>query len=111
MNGALVRHLSHDYHPPTKGFLEMVIKSRGHLLSLEILLSCLVSENLRAWNSVLSTAEFAYNSSIKKITSISPFEIVTVYRPKAPIDLIPMFASHRPSKSASAFASHIHSLH
>lgn len=52
MKGGLGRHLSHDYHPPTDGFLEMVIKSHGPLLSLTTLLRCL--------DSVLTTTEFAY---------------------------------------------------
>lgn len=42
---------------------------------------------------------------------MSPFEIVTGYRPKAHIDLIPMSVTHKPSESASSFAHHIHSLH
>lgn len=71
----------------------------------------LVGDHLRSWDHVLLTVEFAYNSSVNRTTGMSPFEIVIGYRPRAPIDLIPMLATHRPSKSASAFAHHIHSLH
>lgn len=42
---------------------------------------------------------------------MSPFEIATNYKPRAPIDLISMSAVHRPSESASSFAQHMHSLH
>jgi len=94
-----------EYHPQTDGQTEVVNRSLGTLLR------CLVGENFRAWDSVLSTAKFAYNSSVNRTTSMSPFEIVTCYRPRAPIDLIPMSASHCRSESASSFALHIHSLH
>lgn len=40
--------------------------------------------------------EFVYNSSINISTYMSPFEIVTSYKSRAPIDLIPMSATHRP---------------
>lgn len=59
MKGSLVRQLSHDYHSPTDVLLGVIIKSHGPLLSLEILLRSLVGGNLRVWDSVLSTAEFA----------------------------------------------------
>lgn len=107
----LVKHLLHDYHPPTDGLLEVVIKSHGPLLNRHVsLLRCVVSENLRSWDSVLSTTEFAYNSSVNRITGMNPFEIVISYRSRAPIDLIFMSASHRPSEFTS-FASNIHTLH
>lgn len=79
--------------------------------SLRTLFRCLVGENLRAWDTVLFTVEFVYNNSVNKTTDMSPFEIVTGYRPKALIDLILMSASQRPSESVSAFASHLHVLH
>jgi len=42
---------------------------------------------------------------------MSPFEVGHGYKPRKPIDLIPMTQHPRVSKSASAFASHIHYLH
>lgn len=86
MNGAhmllsLGKHLSHDYHSLIDGLLEVLIKSHGPLLSLKTLLRCLVGENLRAWDIVFSTTKFTYNSSVNRITSMSPFEIVIGYRP------------------------------
>lgn len=111
MKVALVKHLSHDYHPLIDGLLEMVIKSHGPLLSLKILLRCLVSENLKAWDSVLSTAEFAYNNSVNRTTDMNPFEIVTSYIPRTPINFIPMSVSHHLSEPVYAFVLHIHSLY
>ena len=55
--------------------------------------------------------EFAYNGSANRITGFSPFEIVTGFKPRQPIDLIPMTHHSRVSDSASAFASHIRVLH
>lgn len=96
---------SSAYHPQTDGQIEVMNRSLG------MLLRCLVGENLRACDIVLSTAVFTYNNSVNRIIGLSPFEIVTSYRPRAPIGLIPMSVSHRPFESASAFASHIHALH
>lgn len=96
---------SFAYHPQIDGQTEVINRSLGALLR------CLLGENLKSWDSVLSTTEFSYNSSVKRITGTSPFEIVTGYRPRALIDLIPMFTSHRPFESASSFASNIHALH
>ena len=42
---------------------------------------------------------------------MSPFELVYSYKPKKPIDLIPMPQYPIVSESASACASHIHELH
>jgi len=42
---------------------------------------------------------------------MSPFEVVYGYKPKKPIDFIYMMHHRRVSKSASAFASHVHDLH
>jgi len=42
---------------------------------------------------------------------MSPFKVKHGYKPKKPIDLIPMTQHPRMSESASVFASHIHDLH
>ena len=68
-----------------------------------------MGENLRAWDLVLPTAEFAYNSSVNRTMGMSPFEVVHGY---LPIDLILMVPHHtRMSKSVASFASHIHDLY
>ena len=53
-------------------------------------------------------AKFAYNSSANRTTGLSTFEVVTDFKLRQSIDLVPM-AHHnsRVSDSASAFASHI----
>jgi len=56
-------------------------------------------------------AEFAYNSSVNRTTCFSPFEIVTGFRPRQPIDLVPLAHHFRVSDSASVCTSHIRALH
>jgi hypothetical protein len=111
MKDVLGGQLSHDYHAPTDGCLEMVIKSYGPLLSLETLLRFLVGENLRTWGNVLFTKEFAYISSVNRITGMSLLEIVIFSKPRVPIDFISMFAFYCPLKSTSTLALHFYSLH
>lgn len=85
-------------HPQTDGQTEVVNRS------LRSPLHYLVSDHLRSWDNVLSIVEFAYNNSINRTISMNPFEIVTSYKPKALINLVPMLATYRPFKSAFAFA-------
>jgi len=60
----------------------------------------------------LPMAEFAYNGYVNRSTGLSPFEIVTEFKRRQPINLIPMAHHHsRVSDSTSAFASHIRALH
>ena len=94
------------FHLQTDGHTEIVNRT------LENILRCLVGENLKTWDLILPMAEFVYNSSIDRTTGLSPFEIVTSFKPKQPIDLVPM-ARHnsRVSDSVSVFASHIRALH
>ncbi|PRQ29559.1 putative nucleotidyltransferase, Ribonuclease H [Rosa chinensis] len=96
---------SSAYHPQTDGQTEVVNRSLGNLLR------SLVGEHIRSWDSILPIAEFAYNNSVNRTIGMSPFEAVYGHKLKAPIDLIPMTVSHRPSQSANEFASHIHELH
>ena len=67
--------------------------------------------NTGSWNFKLATAEFANNTYVNRITSKSPHEIVYDFRPKQPIDLIPMSDHIRASNFTSSFASHVHDLH
>ena len=83
----------------------MVNRSLGNLLRT------LVGEHLRDWDLKLSTAEFAYNNSINRTIGMSPAEVVYEFKPRQPIDLVPMSQYARTSESASAFASHLHELH
>ena len=53
-------------------------------------------------------AEFAYIGSVNRTTCLRPFEIVTGFKSRQPVDLILMAHHHsRVSDSASVFASHI----
>ena len=79
--------------------------------SLGNLLRCLVGEHVHSWESVLPIAEFAYNGSVNRSIGMSPFEAVTGYKPRMPVDLIPMSSIHCPSESVDAFIHHIHALH
>jgi len=57
-------------------------------------------------------AEFTFNGFVNVTTGFNPFEIINDFKPKQPVDLIPMAHHHsRVSDSASAFASHIRALH
>ena len=96
---------SSAYHPQTDGQTEVVNRSLGNLLR------SLVGDHIRSWDSILPIAEFAYNNSVNRTIGVTPFEVVYGHKPKAPIDLIPMAISHRPSESATEFAHHIHELH
>ena len=82
------------FHPQTK----VVNHSLGNLLQ------CLVGEANRNWDSILLTAQLAYNSSINRSIGASPFEVVHGYTPRKPLDLLPMSPHVRISESAEAFA-------
>ena len=55
------------------------------------LLCCLIGNHIRNWDSILSMAKFAYHNSINRTTGMSPFEIVTGYNARTPIDLISLY--------------------
>ena len=79
--------------------------------SLRNLLRCLVGEKLEIWDVILPTAEFAYNNSVNRSTSKTPFKIVHGYKPRTPIDLLPTSSLHRVSESAESFVQCMHNLH
>ena len=93
------------YHPQTDGQTEVVNRSLGNLLR------CLVGENMGNWDLLLPRAEFAYNSSVNRSTGKSPFEIVHGYKPRKPLDLIPLPTHARISESAESYAQHVKELH
>ena len=93
------------FHPQTDGQIEVVNRSLGNLLW------CLVGEVNRNWDSILPTAQLAYNSSVNRSIGTSPFEVVHGCTPRKPLDLLPMSPHVRISESTEAFALHIHDLH
>ena len=93
------------YHPQTDGQTEVVNRSLGNLLR------CLIGKNGRTWESILPVAQFAYNNSVNRSIGMSRFEVVHDYKPRRPLDLLPMSSHDRVSVSAVEFASHMHELH
>ena len=83
--GAKLKFLT-AFYPQTDGQTEVVNRTLGNLLK------CLVRENLKTWDLILPMAEFAYNSSVNRTTYLSPFEIVTSFKPRQLIDLV--FMAH-----------------
>lgn len=61
---------STSFHSQTDGQTEVVNWSLGNLLR------CLIKENPREWEAILTLAEFAFNASINRTTQSSPFEVV-----------------------------------
>ena len=72
---------------------------------------CHVGESLGNWGLLLPRTEFAYNSSVNRSTGKSPFEIVHGYKPRKPIDLIPLPLHALVSESVESYAQHIKELH
>jgi hypothetical protein len=93
------------YHPQTDGQTKVVNRSLGNLLR------CLVGENGRTWDTILPIAQFANNNSVNRSIGMSPFEVVRGYKPRRPLDLLPMSPHARLSESAIEFASCMHDLH
>ena len=83
----------------------MVNRSLGNLLRY------LVGEANWNWDSILHTAQLAYNSFVNRSIGASPFEVVHGYTPRKPLDLLPMSPHGRISKFAETFAQHIHEMH
>ena len=86
------------FHPQTDGQTEAVNRSLGNLLRT------LVGEHTGSWDLKLATTEFAYNTVVNRTIGKSPHEIVYGFRPKLPIDLIPMSDHIRVSDFASSYA-------
>ena len=93
------------YHPQTDGQTEVVNRSLGNLLR------SLVGESLTTWDLIIPRAEFAYNSSTHRTTSMSPFEVAHGLAPRKPLDLVPLDPHVRVSEDGVAFAQHVSQLH
>jgi len=94
------------FHLQINGQTKVVNRILGNLLR------CLVGKNLKNWDPILPMAKFAYNGSVNRTTSVSPFEVVIGFKSRQPIDLVPMAHHHsRVLDSASIFAPHIRALH
>ena len=61
-----------NFHPQTDGQTEVVNRSLGNLLHT------LVGEHTESWDLKLATVEFAYNTTVNRITGKSPYEFFMV---------------------------------
>lgn len=73
--------MSSTYHPQSDEQTEVVNRSLGDMLH------CLVGSNIRAWDTILCQAEFAFNHAINRSTKFSPLRIIYGIVPRGPIDL------------------------
>jgi len=104
-------HVSHEteilhcFSSQTDGQTEVVNSSVGNLLRT------LVGEHTKSLDFKLTTAEFAYNTTMNRTTCKLPHEIVYGFRSRQFIDLILMSDHIRASNSASLFASHVYDFY
>ena len=80
-------------------------------ISLGNLLRCLVGDKPKGWDLILPQAEFAYNNSLNRSTSRSPFLIVYGSSPITVPKLRKMEQGDRTSVEEEEFAKHIKRLH
>ncbi|KAI0507593.1 hypothetical protein KFK09_013719 [Dendrobium nobile] len=99
-------NLSSAYHPQTDGQTEVVNRTLGNMLR------CLVQDNPKKWEELLSHAEFAYNSLANRSTKISPFQVVYTKPPNHLVDLaiLPKCSKSEVSKTISQAAETIQAV-
>jgi hypothetical protein len=93
------------YHPQIDDQTEVVNRSLGNLLR------CLVSDHNRNRDLILPMVQFTYNSSINRSIGTSSFKVVHGYKPRKPLDLLPMSLHARVSELVESFARRIQDLH
>jgi hypothetical protein len=76
-------------HPQTDGQIEVVSHTLGTMLR------AILRKNLKMWEECLPHVEFAYNWATHSTTKVSPFPAVYVFKPCAPIDILPLPTSER----------------
>ncbi|GKA44029.1 reverse transcriptase domain-containing protein, partial [Tanacetum coccineum] len=86
-------------------FLKVVNRNLGNLLS------SLIRDNAKQWDLILPQAEFAYNWSVNRTTSKSPFEVVYGRNPITPLDLVPVPEVGQFSKEEADQSEQIKELH
>ncbi|PKI36113.1 hypothetical protein CRG98_043495 [Punica granatum] len=96
---------SSSHHPQTDGQTKVVNQSLGSLLR------ALVKGHIRQWDLQLPLAEFAYNRSLSKTTSKSPFQIVYGSNPNNLLDLVPIPINHSFSSNAEERVKKIQEFH
>ncbi|KAL6531492.1 hypothetical protein OROMI_027855 [Orobanche minor] len=98
-------NFSSAYHPQTDGQTEVVNRSLGNMLR------CLVGDNLKSWDSKLSSAEFAHNLALNRSTGFCPFFVVYGVLPRAPIDLLTLPSSKPSDMRATELINELQKLH
>ncbi|PKU71893.1 hypothetical protein MA16_Dca026620 [Dendrobium catenatum] len=83
--------LSSAYHPQTDGQTEVVNSTLGNMLR------CLVQDNPKKWDDILSQAEFAYNSMPNRSTGMCPFNIVYTKPPNHVVDIAVLPKCYNPA--------------
>jgi hypothetical protein len=92
-------------HPQTDDQIEVV----NHTLST--ILWVVLKSNLKLCEECLPHIEFAYNKSVHSTTKVSPFQVVYAFKPRAPIDLLPLPPSETTYFDASQRSEFILKMH
>ena len=79
----------------------MVNRTLGNLIR------CISGEKPKQWDLALSQVEFAYNNSVNKSTSKSPFAIIYYVPPKHALDLVPLLELPGVSQAVENMANRI----
>lgn len=74
--------MSTSHHPQTDGCSEITNRM------IENFLRCYCDHNQDSWDSLLTAAEFAYNSANIEHMNMSPFELDLGWKPKSPLELL-----------------------
>ena len=96
---------STTFHPQTDWQTEVVNKSLSNILR------CLVGDHPKEWEGILPVAEFAFNISINRSPSFSPFKIVYGSNPTNVTDLValPILQRvHRKAKNMTEVMQPVH---
>ena len=94
-----------DIHPPTD------VQTKVTNRTLSTLLRVLVKRNIKEWEECLHIAEYAYNRARQSTTGKSPFEVVYIFNPLSPLEIIPLPLQERTNMDASARASYLKKMH
>ena len=71
----------------------------------------MIKKNIKEWEDCLPIIEYAYNRASHSTTGKSPFEVVYVFNPLSPLDILPLPLQERVNMDASARASYIKRMH
>jgi len=92
-------------HPQTDGQTEVTNRTLGTLLR------ALIKPHTKVWDLLLPHAEFAYNKTPSRASSLSPFKVVYRIDPLGPLDLIPLSFYQKPHPDTAARVEQIKKVH